>query len=776
MLPLTLLAVVQTHLSIALAQTSQHQLQLSNGVYNFSTTSLPSPPTFALPDISTLYVSVAVCSTGQYPRFFVTNDTSISQPGPGDVDDSSVFEISLGAEGVGTWNGTATHGGVLAIYNSPVGASFQVGISDVQDIFNITDTYPLLGDTASNQALLFSPPFSPITYAAPTYPNYTLPPANLTFPPAPSSPPNYSLYIVQTSSSSLSTMPRTACAIRNSRAAGATLVSASSSQGLWLRDDDGWRWQWLVGGLTPLTNYTAFAVQDQTKVSQPINFVTKSAAFICPIVHSLPFCPSTGYAVPLPPPPDPATGHNAQTIPADTSATMLAILANFTTTLTTLACGRDEYSPLVSCADCQRAYRTWLCAAAFPRCAEEPSALDTQAGVPAALVSVPAGAAPRNTVLPAFAQAYVALLPCLETCNAADRACPSFLGFKCPLPQFTAAQSYGVGYVDSGEQGVMGGGVRARRKTFMGTCGAIRGDVVVVSSSRRRFVGAALLISENAAWLADARLDILVARTTVAGDRARIGLEFVRQLSADQNNIVFGLVRNKSTATTLADLQRERPNVHVVQADIVDSKALKAAAAEVAKVTGGSLDYLINNAAFVDDEKSGLTLDRFPSEEVLEKELQKSFTINVIGVVHTTNAFLPLLRAGRTKKVVALSTGLADVELTLVSGFAVHAPYSISKVALNMAVAKYAAEFRGEGFVFLAVSPGLVNTKQSPPTPEELELFKGMVADFKKAAPEWDGNPISPEQSVRLMLGVVDRATVADTGAFVSHFGNKRWL
>ncbi|OBZ73200.1 hypothetical protein A0H81_06954 [Grifola frondosa] len=42
-----------------------------------------------------------------------------------------------------------------------------------------------------------------------------------------------------------------------------------------------------------------------------------------------------------------------------------------------------------------------------------------------------------------------------------------------------------------------------------------------------------------------------------------------------------------------------------------------------------------------------------------------------LGVVHTTNAFLPLLRAGRAKKVVALSTGLADVELTLASGFAV---------------------------------------------------------------------------------------------------------
>ncbi|OBZ78479.1 hypothetical protein A0H81_02808 [Grifola frondosa] len=112
-------------------------------------------------------------------------------------------------------------------------------------------------------------------------------------------------------------MHRTACAMRNSRAAGATLVSASSSQGLWLRDDDCRRWQWHVGGLTPLTNYTAFAVQDQMKVSRPINFVTKSAAFVCPIM-TRPIFPSTGYVVPIPVPPDPAMGHTAQTIRADT--------------------------------------------------------------------------------------------------------------------------------------------------------------------------------------------------------------------------------------------------------------------------------------------------------------------------------------------------------------------------------------------------------------------------------------------------------------------------
>jgi NAD(P)-dependent dehydrogenase (short-subunit alcohol dehydrogenase family) len=37
--------------------------------------------------------------------------------------------------------------------------------------------------------------------------------------------------------------------------------------------------------------------------------------------------------------------------------------------------------------------------------------------------------------------------------------------------------------------------------------------------------------------------------------------------------------------------------------------------------------------------------------------------------------------------------------------------YAISKAALNMAVAKFAAALKQEGFVFLALSPGLVDTR-----------------------------------------------------------------
>jgi NAD(P)-dependent dehydrogenase (short-subunit alcohol dehydrogenase family) len=74
------------------------------------------------------------------------------------------------------------------------------------------------------------------------------------------------------------------------------------------------------------------------------------------------------------------------------------------------------------------------------------------------------------------------------------------------------------------------------------------------------------------------------------------------------------------------------------------------------------------------------------------------------------NAFLPLLEKGPTKKVVTISSPAGDLDFIVKSGYSTSASYAASKSAVNMVNAKYAAEFRERGFVFLAVSPGFVKT------------------------------------------------------------------
>lgn len=69
----------------------------------------------------------------------------------------------------------------------------------------------------------------------------------------------------------------------------------------------------------------------------------------------------------------------------------------------------------------------------------------------------------------------------------------------------------------------------------------------------------------------------------------------------------------------------------------------------------------------------------------------------------------------------------------------------------------------------------LTNALGPTATPEELEGYKQMVIAFKQIEPSFEG-ALTPEQSVKMQLDVINKATVKDTGAFISHHGNKQWL
>jgi NAD(P)-dependent dehydrogenase (short-subunit alcohol dehydrogenase family) len=77
--------------------------------------------------------------------------------------------------------------------------------------------------------------------------------------------------------------------------------------------------------------------------------------------------------------------------------------------------------------------------------------------------------------------------------------------------------------------------------------------------------------------------------------------------SVDPKNQVFALIRSRGTAGPLEELATKRKNVHIVVTDISDPKKLDQAAAEVSKVTGGSLDVLILNAGSAGPDTSALS-------------------------------------------------------------------------------------------------------------------------------------------------------------------------
>lgn len=144
-------------------------------------------------------------------------------------------------------------------------------------LHEITRDLPFFGDTTSNQVILFSPAQT-VKIEKPTYPNYTLPAANMAQPDQPINSSNNTV-IISSTSSGLANRLQTGCFLSSQPRLGTI-----ANETLWARDEQGWRSQWLIAGLTPSTNYTAYVLQNSTKVSGPIYFSTKSGMSYYPLI------------------------------------------------------------------------------------------------------------------------------------------------------------------------------------------------------------------------------------------------------------------------------------------------------------------------------------------------------------------------------------------------------------------------------------------------------------------------------------------------------------
>ncbi|KAK3711233.1 hypothetical protein LTR37_009827 [Vermiconidia calcicola] len=262
----------------------------------------------------------------------------------------------------------------------------------------------------------------------------------------------------------------------------------------------------------------------------------------------------------------------------------------------------------------------------------------------------------------------------------------------------------------------------------------------------------------------------MASSVAITGAGRGIGYAFLTHYAAQPDTKVFGIVRNKEAAES--KLANDGiTNVTLVEADITDFKALQKAADEVSKITCGSLDLLINNAGIAGKLPFDIVSDILPND--LGDDLLTTFQTNVVGVAYTTNTFLPLIRKGQWKKVITISSGLADDVLTNQYSLAINGPYSISKAATNTLVAKYnAALGKSEGILFLALSPGVVATDMNAPldmSEKDMAKMQEMGAKFAQYAPHFTG-PISPQESVSMMVEVIDKATVEAMGENIVRF------
>ncbi|KAK3379092.1 putative short-chain dehydrogenase [Lasiosphaeria ovina] len=264
----------------------------------------------------------------------------------------------------------------------------------------------------------------------------------------------------------------------------------------------------------------------------------------------------------------------------------------------------------------------------------------------------------------------------------------------------------------------------------------------------------------------------------VTGTSRGLGLEFVKQLSQNANNTVFAIVRNPDSATNLQTLAKQRPNVHIVKADITDPQSLVSAAAEISKETNGILDVLINNAVSTNPAAGAVPPSQIPLDVAATRDFFKAaYESSLYGAIWTTNAFLPMIESGKEKKIIHISTGIADARVIKGTGVTAAVDYAVAKGAMNILVAKYAAELEPKGIKVVALSPGWVDTYAGP-TPKPAEILgveAYILQSFQKIWPNLKGQ-IQPEESIKMVLNVIENLTTEQSGLMISHHGNEEWI
>ncbi|WP_029432663.1 SDR family NAD(P)-dependent oxidoreductase [Blastococcus sp. URHD0036] len=168
--------------------------------------------------------------------------------------------------------------------------------------------------------------------------------------------------------------------------------------------------------------------------------------------------------------------------------------------------------------------------------------------------------------------------------------------------------------------------------------------------------------------------------TLITGGNKSLGFETARRLAERGHRVVIG-ARDPERGRRAA----EELGVEWVQLDVTSDASVAAAAAEVRERFGG-LDVLVNNA--------GIAGGMSAVEDVDAAALLAVLDTNTVGIVRTTQAFLPLLRESAAPVVVNVTSGLGSfavrsdperLESTLPT-----LAYSASKAALNMLTLVYA--------------------------------------------------------------------------------------
>ncbi|MDD3182079.1 MAG: SDR family oxidoreductase [Alphaproteobacteria bacterium] len=236
----------------------------------------------------------------------------------------------------------------------------------------------------------------------------------------------------------------------------------------------------------------------------------------------------------------------------------------------------------------------------------------------------------------------------------------------------------------------------------------------------------------------------------ITGANRGIGLALTKQFLSNGETVI-ATCRVPDRAETLQTLTKETANLTILSLDVADENSI---AALSSTLNDQPLDVLINNAGILSGTNPHASvLDKAPDQtlgSINSEGWVKVLRTNSIAPVMVTQALLPNLRRGQTRKIVMISSrwgAITHMDSTIPLA------YGTSKAALNAATKIISSTLQNEQFVVVTLNPGAVRTDMGS---QEADL--------------------APEESARRLVKIINALTPEQTGQFLRHTGeNIAW-
>ncbi|XP_025025015.1 uncharacterized oxidoreductase C663.06c-like [Python bivittatus] len=258
--------------------------------------------------------------------------------------------------------------------------------------------------------------------------------------------------------------------------------------------------------------------------------------------------------------------------------------------------------------------------------------------------------------------------------------------------------------------------------------------------------------------------DFSVFSVLVTGSDRGIGLGLVKRflMLPSPPKWVFAttLDLNGEETKEVKELACEHPNLVLLQLDVTVLESIKAAVKEVEKCVGeAGLTLLINNAG---------TWFFKNLENENAKDMMALYSVNTIGPLQMSQAFLPLLKKAAQRSpreglssskaaIINISSALGSMEVMLIWEKGQAVSYRCSKAALNMVTKCQSLEYSADGILSISIHPGL-EVKELACEHPNLVLLQLENENAKDMMAVYSVNTIGPLQMSQAFLPLLKKA------------------